>query len=78
MLVDVFDSLYVDYGQCFGYHSLYVDDGQCFELNYHSLYVDAKMSYHAQMTMLTQMMMMMSWSLTTHQPFWVISVIKVR
>ena len=24
------------------------------------------------------MMMMMSWSLTTHQPFWVISVIKVR
>ena len=23
-------------------------------------------------------MMMMSWSLTTHQPFWVISVIKVR
>ena len=22
--------------------------------------------------------MMMSWSLTTHQPFWVISVIKVR
>ena len=24
------------------------------------------------------MMMMMSWSLTTHQPFWVISVIKVK
>ena len=24
------------------------------------------------------LMMMMSWSLTTHQPFWVISVIKVR
>ena len=41
MLVDVLDSLYVD-------------TGQCFELNYHSLYVDAKMSYHAQMTMLTQ------------------------
>ena len=54
MLVDVFDSLYVDTGQCFGYHSLYVDAGQCFELNYHSLYVDAKMSYHAQMTLLTQ------------------------
>ena len=38
----------------------------------HDFHVDAESMIEREM------MMMMSWSLTTYQPFWVISVIKVR
>ena len=41
-----------------------------------SLLSDCKESKECKKALM--MMMMMSWSLTTHQPFWVISVIKVR
>ena len=41
----------------------------------HVQYLTVSKSYSDNCT--CSLMMMMSWSLTTHQPFWVISVIKV-
>ena len=38
----------------------------------------SRRTYDTSVIEVTEDMMMMSWSLTTHQPFWVISVIKVR
>ena len=50
-------------------------------LNLSTLYIDDKyMTKYKYLKLFLEwlMMIMMRWSLTTHQPFWVISVIKVR